>query len=73
MPNDKAQMSNQAQNPDQCQTAKLQCRIKHRILSNAKRQSSNEKEVCFWHLGIWISIVIGILTFGFVQFSPFDF
>jgi len=41
MTNDKAQMPNQAQNP-------------------------NEKKKWFGHLSIWISIVIGILTFGFV-------
>jgi len=39
MTNDKAQMPNQAQNP-------------------------NDKKSGFWHLSIWISIVIWILVFG---------
>jgi hypothetical protein len=47
MSNDKAQMSNQAQNP--------KC-----------------KPESVWHSGIWVSIVIWILTFGFVQFLRFD-
>jgi len=42
--NDKAQMSNQAQNP-------------------------NHKSNRFWHLSIWISIVIWTLIFGFVSTS----
>jgi len=41
MTNDKAQMANQAQNPN------------------------DQKEGQVWHLSIWISIIIWILTFGF--------